>query len=620
LVGGLLAVMWLQMGLSIRRISQTWDEGAHIFAGYSYWQSGDFGVNPEHPPLLKMLATLPILNLPLRAPDLRGQHPFFKIEEFVGARYFMAWNDPEKILFRTRMMASVLTLLLGLLIFAVGREMYGVAAGLFALAFFAFEPNFLAHGALVTTDVGLTLFMFAAVYAYYRYKKEPSALGLLLVGVTTGLAFASKHSGVLLVPMLLTLALVEIVRVAREKSVLLKPLLQTFGEALAVAAIAVAILWAAYGFHYSARPKGMAMTPPLANQIDHLHSPYDIVILTALSQHHLLPEAYLYGLTDVRNMADTGHTYIFGQVYGHRVWYYFPAAFLIKSTLPILVLLMLVPIALTFGWLRLSRESLYLAVPTIVYVTEAIRSGLNLGIRHLLPVFPFLLIAVGATAAAAIARDRRWAYAVSALLLVHVVSSARTFPNYLAYSNEAWGGPSKTYKYLTDSNVDWAQQLKQAHQYLVQHQVKDCWIAYFAEAIVDRDSYGVGCKGLPTATARLDEAPEVPEAIDGTVLISASTLSGYEFLPDEPNPYAGFANVKPVAQIGDGMFVYQGHFEVPLASALAHARRAEMMLAENRVAEALQEAQIAQQLAPSSLEVRAAMSQASFRANHPEGR
>jgi len=620
LVATLLAVMWLQMGLSIRRISQTWDEGAHVFAGYSYWKSGDFGLNPEHPPLVKMLATLPILNLSLRVPNIRGQHPYFKIEEFVAGRDFMFWNNADQILFRARLAASILTLLLGLLIFAAGREMYGVMTGLIALALFAFEPNFLAHGALVTTDVGVALFMFAAVYAYYRYKKQPSLLRLLLVGVATGLAFATKHSAVLLVPILCLLAVGELLRLRFAKGSLRKPLLHTAGEVLLVAIVSFAILWASYGFRYQARPNGMTMTPPLANEIDRLRRPEDLVLMTALVQHHLLPEAYIYGLTDVRNMADSGHTYVFGKVYGERVWYYFPLALAIKSTLPMLALLLLVPVTLACGWLRMSREALYLAVPTLIYGAEAMQSGLNLGIRHLLPIFPYLLIATGAAAASLLACNRRWWYALVPLLLIHAASSARSFPNYVAYSNEAWGGPANTYKYLTDSNTDWAQQSKQAHQYLAEHNIKDCWMAYFGEGVIDPTYYGVPCRGLPTISSRLGDQVDVPEAIDGTVLISASTLSGYEYSPGG-NPYAQFQHVKPVAQIGYGLFVYEGHFDVPLASAIAHARRAEIMLADNQVPAALREAELAQKLAPDNAEVRAAMSQANFRMSHPaEGR
>jgi dolichyl-phosphate-mannose--protein O-mannosyl transferase len=200
----------------VRGESISWDEGDHLFAGYMSLKHGDLGLNPEHPPLVKMVAALPLLGMNLRVPELQGRN--FKVETFLDGKDFNAWNLAQGILFRARMAASFFTLLLALLVFLAAREMFGITAGFIALALFAFDPSFLAHGALVTTDAGVSCFIFASIYAFYRYAKAPSVGRVVVLGMATGLAFASKHTGVLMVPMLIVLAICEIIRHPRRAS------------------------------------------------------------------------------------------------------------------------------------------------------------------------------------------------------------------------------------------------------------------------------------------------------------------------------------------------------------------------------------------------------------------
>jgi 4-amino-4-deoxy-L-arabinose transferase-like glycosyltransferase len=206
-VACLLLVLFLQLALSVRQESIGWDEGDHLFSGYMSWKHGDFGLNPEHPPLVKLVAAIPLLSMQLRVPELQNRQ--FKLEAFLDGKNFAAWNYGKGILFRARMAVSVFALLLALLIFWAAREMFGVAAGFIALILFVFDPNSLAHGALVTTDVGVSCFLFGSIYCFYRYVKAPSFKRLLIAGCVTGLAFSSKHTGILLLPMLLALVLCE---------------------------------------------------------------------------------------------------------------------------------------------------------------------------------------------------------------------------------------------------------------------------------------------------------------------------------------------------------------------------------------------------------------------------
>jgi tetratricopeptide (TPR) repeat protein len=621
-VVSLLFLLALQLVFSVRRNSITWDEDDHIYAGYMSWKHADFGLNPEHPPLVKMLAALPLLRLPLKMPEMQDR--FFKLQGFLGGKDFLFKNDADSMLFRARMAASLLTLLLALLVFLAAQEMFGTGAAFIALSLLVFDPNLLAHGALVGTDVGLSCFMFASLYAFYRYVKAPSPWRLVVVGIATGLALASKHTGILVFPMLFLLAICEVAgrghvredapedreRVSGDERS--KPRVQQairLSVALVVVSIiAVAVLWAFYGFRYQARPEGLQLDPPLADFLHQLSRPREARLLADVAQWRLLPESYIYGLADVRIMSDFYTSFLLGEIYPHGVWFYFPVAIAIKSSLTFLVLLVLAVAALATRQLAFGREVLFLTIPPLFYLLIAMGAGMNIGVRHILPMYMFLTVLLAGAAWAFIKRDRRWAYAIALVLVFQAVSSARTFPVYLAYSNELWGGPSNTYKYLSDSNSDWGQQLKATKQYLDGRGIKNCWFVYFAEGVVDSRYYGIPCKPLPTMdTLWVNEPMEVPAAIDGPVLVSAGDLSGFEFGAGSLNPYEQFKQLRPAAVIQYGVFVFEGHFEIPLAAALIHAQSADNLLTAKRLPEALSEAQQAVALAPTAVKPNAVL-------------
>ena len=582
----LLAVLVGQMALAIRQESLTWDEDDHIFSGYMSWKHGDFGLNPEHPPLVKLLATIPILNMPLYVPAL--QHRFFKTEAFLDGKEFLSKNDADTMLFRARMAAALITVLMALLVFLAGQEMFGLAAGFIALALVAFDPNLVAHGAFVTTDMALSCFLFASVYAFYRYVKAPSVWRLVLTGLAAGCALGSKHTGIFVFPILLVLAICEALRERRWK-----PTMRLAGALVGITLISILVLWAFYGFRYAARADGMSVNPPLAAFSEGMR-PFDTWVISTCARWHLLPESYLYGLVDVRKMVDWYPSYIFGKVYPHGVWFYFPAAFAIKSTIPLLALLVMTVVAVIMRRFRCWREILFLGIPPAIHFTVAMLSTINIGLRHILPVYVFLAVLVAGAAWTYIRRDMRWTWAVAALLVFQAVTCLRNFPAYIPYANELWGGSSQTYKYLSDSNADWAQQLKAAKKYLDSRHATSCWFAYFAEGVVDTHYYGIPCKPLITAdTMWVNEPMDIPPEIDGPVLISAGTLSGFEFGSDDLNPYKQFQWMQPVAMIQNGVLVFDGHFHVARASALSHTQKAWNLMGAGRFDEALAETQTA---------------------------
>ena len=207
----LLAVQAAQMVYVVHRESLTFDEGNHMFAGYMMWHTGDYGLNPEHPPLVKLLATIPVLGRDLWVPPLKGR--LFKTEAYMDGRDWLARNDggSQHMVFQMRLAAGLLALGLSLIVFFAGREWFGEKAALIALCLAVFDPNLVGHSALVTTDIGVTLFFLASIYTFYRYVKRPTLVRLGVAGVAAGLLLATKHSGILLAPMLVLLIVWEIV-------------------------------------------------------------------------------------------------------------------------------------------------------------------------------------------------------------------------------------------------------------------------------------------------------------------------------------------------------------------------------------------------------------------------
>lgn len=637
-VASLLIVLFIQLATSTYRNSLTWDEDDHIFAGYMSLKHADFGLNPEHPPLVKMLAALPLLPLHLQEPPLPGD--FFKYDAFHSGKDFIFHNNVghDEIIFRARIAASLLTMLLALLVFIAAQEMFGTGAAFVALALMVTDPNVLAHGAVVGTDMGLSCFMFASIYAFYRYVKAPSPGRLIVVGIAGGLALASKHTAIVILPMLVLLAICEVVRTylrnknaaAVGKATSTEPALtkdETTGKravrlAVAIVAmsiIAIAILWAFYGFRYQAREAGLQLNPTMPEFLQQLSRPRDVHILAAVAHWHLFPESYIYGLADVRKMADFYTSYLFGTIYPHGVWFYFPAAFVIKSTLAFLILLGIAIWAIATRKLTYWREILFLTIPPAFHLLVAMSAGMNIGLRHILPMYMFLYVLIAGASIKLIQKNRAWLYAVVVLIAFQAVSGAHAYPAYLAYENELWGGPANTYKNLSDSNADWGQQLHDTKRYLDQHGIKDCWFIYFAQGVVDFRDYGIPCKPLPTMdTMWMREVDPAPPAIDGPVLISGGDLSGFEFGAGPLNPYEQFKQLRPAAVIDYGVFVFNGHFDLPLASALGHLQNARNLLAAKQLPEALSEAQQSVALAPDSAETNSVLGDVLTAMQRPE--
>jgi hypothetical protein len=464
---------------------------------------------------------------------------------------------------------------------------------------------------------------------------------VLLCSVITGLALVAKHSGILLLPTLTFLALIDFLVVPRQRPSGMpstgqgtRGFLKLAAALLVIFTVSYVILWAIYCFRYAARPNGLEIAPPLAVYTTGLSSPLKRSVITFLANHHLFPEAYLYGWVDILSIPGTRSAFIFGHVFPAGRWFFFPAVFLIKSTLTLLIFLSLAPFARIRGF---RRELLFLAIPVAFFLSASIFSMLNLGVRHILPTYPFWIILAAAAAASFSTRSRIAQVAVTVLLLFTVISSLHSFPDYLAYSNELAGGPSHTYRLVSDSNADWGQGLKWTKTYLDQHPGSDCWMDYTNPA-VNPEYYGIHCKPLLSGllhfierdvafkihskvTIPFTEVTPIPSTITGTILISGTDAVGLMWGPDNLNPYQVFLNRKPDAIIGNVVLAYHGTFDVQLLAAYTNATAALRLLRQDRTTEAVALARIAAQQAPDSAYVNTVLGQALLASNQvTEGR
>jgi hypothetical protein len=539
------AALVLYVGLAAataRRLAATYDEGSHLPAGYTYLALGDYRLNPEHPPLVKLLAAAPLRLLPVAVDTDDVAWRARRQWEF-GRRFLYRWNDADRLLFYGRLPIVGLGALLALAVYGWARRWEGRLAAAVALFLCVLSPEMLAHGSLVTTDMAIALFTFLAVAALARMRDAITPARALAFTFAVALAFAAKYSALLFVPILLALGAV----IARRRGAALA------GVGLLAIVTTYAVLWAAYGFRYYASPDH---EPPLpwAN-VQPASALVRVPAWVALS-HHLLPEALVLGPLRALKAAAERPSFLFGHL-STGVWYYFPATFAMKTPIPLLLLLaaaVVLALRTRSDWVPKA----FLWLPPVAYLALAMMGRLNIGHRHLLPIYPYLFILAGRAAARGLRSGPvAWRVGTAALLLWYAAGTLRMHPDYLSYFNEAAGGPGNGYRLLSDSNVDWGQDLKDLKAWMDREGIADIKLAYFGSA--DPDYYGIHGERLPGEL----RPPRLAARIHAgdVVAISATNLAGVYLADDARRLMQRLAAEPPIARIGYSIFVYRAREE-----------------------------------------------------------
>jgi 4-amino-4-deoxy-L-arabinose transferase-like glycosyltransferase len=537
----ILGLVLVQQVPGILDQSPTFDEKYHLFAGYDFLHTGRAGYLPEHPPLIWSLLALPLLALnverPVGTPNKGDFAHRFLFENTIGPGRMLLWS---------RLMASGLTLLLVFAVYRWSKDLWGSRAGWLAALLAALNPSLIAHGSLVTNDVGVSAFFFLAVYAFWRFLKTPSPGRLLMAGSMAGLALSSKFSGIAIVPVLAVLGFVYLLDRERQGEKKGGYLILWLTIICLTAGLVVFIT---YGAEF--RPVWEMIQHVYTYMPEHLDPlEADPTVDFSLARVPVPAPSYLYGLWLVgRDVSEGRSTFLWGQRSGAGYWYYFPAAFLVKTPLPVQILLGLAVAILVRTWSRSWYDFLFLALPAGTWLGLAMFSRLNLGYRHVLPILPFLFVMVGRLAGAPLPRWRR--AVVLALTGWLALSAVMIFPYHLAYFNELVGGPEEGYRYLVDSNLDWGQDLKRLARYQRGRGIGTLHLAYFGTA--DPNYYGIEYDCLPSlGLLACDDAP-IPRR--GTLAVSATCLQGG--CTQDPSAYRWLLSETPVAKIGYSIFVYE---------------------------------------------------------------
>jgi hypothetical protein len=439
--------------------SPTFDEPIHLFAGHEVAAEGTYWLNPEHPPLLKLLAGASLGTAGVRTPSEGAPGPMALPRHFTTC--FVAWlygnTVPADVLIdRGRRPFPWLFALLVLCVWASARALHGPAPALLAAGLVALEPTFVAHAAIIHTDVGAALTMTATTVLALIATEKASAAWWCAAGVALGLALASKFTAVLLVPLLPLLPLLQAVA-GRPRPEARRVARSLLGSLLALAS-AFAVLWSVYAWCLRKMPPADAETAVRIFLTDRKAPPREIESLTALSRLSPPLGHYAAGLAGVLLLSEEGRgtNFFHGQVSDRAFPLYFPAAFVLKTTPSFLLFTTAV---LLLGGRDLFRfRSLALLLPAAAVVAAAIGSRFNIGVRHILPVYP--LLAIAGSGILAERTGRFFPPVAAALLLGSAASLGLSHPEEMSYFNVLAGGPDGGRRWLSDSNVDWGQDLK----------------------------------------------------------------------------------------------------------------------------------------------------------------
>ena len=510
----LLLILAFQCVMSLRQKSPTWDEthylgiGKYLLTHFTWNTQGSI----LHPPLTFFMHDIPLLFFPTpEIMPLGDHHSRFWLgvaDVKKGNRILMSDRyDGETLFFLSRLFMIPLSIVLGIFVFLWAKDLYSSYAGLLALFLYCFSPNMLAHARLITPDLSLTCFSFLSIYFYWKFislGKKPRHL--FFSALCFGLALASKYSALLLFPIFIFIfiinTIVEFFTFSCNFGVVRKNVLNL----LFLFSLCVIPILIFYGFDLS---------------------------------------PYFDGLVFQLKKSEWGHAaFLEGSISWEGWWYFFIYAFLLKTPIPTLAFII---IALVLGnnlKSILKKREFFLIIPILSYIIFFSYTHQCVGLRYILPVYPFIFVFVSRILNMWIKPRKVVGSLVVGLSVWYLVGTIRIYPHYLAYFNEFVGGPSNGYKYLVDSNLDWGQDLKLLKQYMDAQGIKEIYLDYFGS--IDPAFYHISYKKIDENTSLFPK---------GWYAVSATKLQGVYSLKREGS-YAELKKKKPIAHIGYTIFVY----------------------------------------------------------------
>ena len=507
----LLCAFIFQSYLSLSTQSATFDEVQYFGIGKYLLTTHRWDVMGAilHPPLPYYLNSIPLLFVKQPQHVWEYEAGIVRDRAFLGAVDFFRGqallsdnsNRNDRLLIASRLMTTFLSLLLGWYVYRFSSELYGEKGGVLSAVLFAFNPSMLAFSGLIVPDMPLTVFSFIALYYVWRSLNSDNSRNPLAGGLFLGCALLSKFTALLLIPLVVLSFLAAMY--SRKRN--LAPRL------LLVLTVALLVLLIGYGFDL--RP-------------------------------------YYEGIMFQMEKSRTGQAaFLMGQHSDHSWWYFYPLAFLLKTPIAVTALFISATVLMVTGKRKGGFDVLYLLAPIMLTILFFTVAGGAIGVRYLLPVYPFIFVAIGSLCTQGTA-IRRLAYCLSAWC---VAAALYVSPHYLAYFNEAAGGPAQGYNYLVDSNLDWGQDLIGLKRFMEINGIRRISLSYFGADAPQR--YGIAYDWLPSHYL-YNPGPEKDVSIPPGQLIavSATNLQGVYLV--SPGEYAWLRSHEPVAKIGYSIFVY----------------------------------------------------------------
>jgi hypothetical protein len=522
----LLIMGWLELS-TLAVTAATSDEPMHILRGYALVSRGKYHIPSCVPCSPALSGTLigsglllePNLNLP---PD---SDPGWQENSGFGLQEAFLWSntvDPLQMIYLARLPIVFVSILLGAFIYLWASRRSGAVAGLGALTLYVFSPNMLANARLATTDVVAAATFAAGAFAFSRALDVPRRMSRLKSGVALGLALAAKVSAVWLPVAFVIQMLARFWKDRRNR----RAWIVSITTVLISFVVGGLTLWAVYRFSIGPiDPGGPSVPAP----------------------------AYWGDWQDFANyLRDPLPSYLFGQISNQGWWYFFPITFLVKTPLPVLLLL-LIALARTVRARSWSKDAPLLLAPGLLFAS-LLFSPHDLGYRYLLPLLPFIFVYAGDVIAAA--ARARWTQIVIGLLIVwQVVGTLRYYPYYLTFFNEIAGGPDRGRYILIDSNLDWGQDLPALKQYVDEHHLEQVRFSY--SGATPPGVYGLKTQALPPFFPPMRDQGAwwlhtlyPPDPPPGHYALSVTGMMG------DPNDYAFFRDRMPDAIVGNSIYIY----------------------------------------------------------------
>ncbi len=470
--------------------SGTTDEIAHIPSGYSYLKYQDFRLNPEHPPLAKALAGSLLQFITIK--DIRTDWSWDGINQWEAgwSLLYRSGNNTSLVLLLARLPMLLLALGLGVVLFLFSKKYWGKKVALIVLALYAFYPDVLGHSHLVTTDIAAAFGYVITIWAFDNLMKRKTKKALVIAGIVFGLAQLLKFSSFLLFIILLILVFYRAKIEQKEDQSYWIKFWQLFKMYFWTCVISVIFVWIVYIPFVWNTPSEVEYKVIEMNLTDNASSLWKRNFLHLFEHNPILRGMghYILGIMLVfARVAGGNATYIMGELSDKSIAWFFPVAWLIKTPLTIIILFVWSLLTLVFLRNKHKEDSWLnwiILTPIVVYWAFTLKGSLNIGIRHLMPTVPFIILFIGKSIKRYVSGEKttKQGILIYALILLMIIETISYFPQYISYFNILIPRNNR-YKYLVDSSLDWGQDLLRLKEYINKNNIDSIKVDYFGGSV-----------------------------------------------------------------------------------------------------------------------------------------